>query len=283
MGSIHARAARAVHAGSAARFIAGWPPGQGDVDDDQVQLRFLVDDWSGPAHVVLHQDDGVIQGTVEADNEERAIAQAARIVSLDHDGTGYAEVGERDPIVGELQKSSGYLRPVLFHSPYEAAAWSIISARTRHEQAVKIRDSLSRNGIFPAPEQLLALRAQLGLPEGKLQRLHAVAEAALEGRLDREPLLAAEPERSARAAPGAAGDRPVLRRPDPAARGRHDRRARARRAAAEEGGREALRQAAGDGGRDVAPVPDLGLGLDASACLSSTSSATSRPASRRCT
>ena len=179
---------------SAARFIAGWPPGQGDVDDDHVRLTFLVDDWSGPASVVMYQHDSVVQGTVEADNEERAIAQAARIVSLDHDGTGYVEVGERDSVVGELQKSSGYLRPVLFHSPYEAAAWSIISARTRHEQAAKIRDSLSRNGIFPAPDRLLALRAQLALPEGKLQRLHAVAEAALEGRLDREPLLAAEPD-----------------------------------------------------------------------------------------
>ena len=181
---------------SAARFIAGWPPGQGDVDDDQVQLRFLVDDWSGPAHVVLTQDGDVVRGSVAADNEERAIAQAARIVSLDHDGTGYAQVGERDPVVGELQRTSGYLRPVLFHSPYEAAAWSIISARTRHAQAVKIRDSLSRNGTFPAPEKLLRLRAQLGLPEGKLPRLHAVAEAALEGRLDREPLLSAEPEQA---------------------------------------------------------------------------------------
>ena len=179
---------------SAARFIAGWPPGQGDVDDHQVQLRFLVDDWSGPAHVILRQDDGIVRGSVAADNEERAIAQAARIVSLDHDGTGYAEVGERDPIVGELQKRSGHLRPVLFHSPYEAAAWSIISARTRHAQAVRVRDALSRDGIFPAPERLLALRAQLALPEGKLQRLHAVAEAALEGKLDREPLLAAEPD-----------------------------------------------------------------------------------------
>ena len=179
---------------SAARFIAGWPPGQAEVGDDQVQLRFLVDDWSGPAHVVLTQDGDVVRGSVAADNEERAIAQAARIVSLDHDGTGYAEVGERDPVVGELQRTSGYLRPVLFHSPYEAAAWSIISARTRHEQAVKIRDALSRGGIFPAPERLLALRAQLALPDAKLARLHAVAEAALEGRLDREPLLAAPPD-----------------------------------------------------------------------------------------
>jgi DNA-3-methyladenine glycosylase II len=177
---------------STARFIAGWPPGQGQVEDDAVRLDFLVDDWSGPAHVVLRQDGEVVRGTVEADNSERAIEQAARIVSLDHDGSGYPEVGERDPIVGELQRASGYLRPVLFHSPYEAAAWSVISARTQHAQATKLRDALSQHGIFPAPEQLLQLRELDGLPESKVPRLHGIAQAALEGRLDREPLLAAD-------------------------------------------------------------------------------------------
>ena len=221
---------------SAARFIAGWPPGQGDVDDDQVQLRFLVDDWSGPAHVILRHEDGLVHGSVAADNEERAIAQAARIVSLDHDGTGYAEVGERDPIVGELQKRSGYLRPVLFHSPYEAAAWSIISARTRHEQAVKIRDALSRNGIFPAPERLLALRAQLGAAGGQAAATARGRRGGAGGQAGPRAAARRRARRRARAAAGAAGDRPVLRRPDPAARGRHHRRARARRAAAEEGG-----------------------------------------------
>src|SRR6478752_2797169 len=130
---------------STASFIAGWPPGQADVEEDEI-----------------------VHGTVEADNEARAIAQAARIVSLDHDGSSYPEVGERDPIVGELQRASGYLRPVLFHSPYEAAAWSVISARTHHAQATKLRDALSDGGIFPAPEQLLQLRELDGLPANKV-------------------------------------------------------------------------------------------------------------------
>ena len=177
---------------SAARFVAGWPPGQVHTGEDEIRLDFLVDDWSGPAHVVLRQDGEVIRGTVEADNEPRAIAQAARIVSLDHDGSGYPEVGERDPIVGELQRASGYLRPVLFHSPYEAAAWSVLSARTQHAQAIRLRDALSDRGIFPAPEQLLQLRELQGLPANKVPRLHGIAQAALEGKLDREPLLAAD-------------------------------------------------------------------------------------------
>ena len=179
---------------SAARFIAGWPPGQGHVGEDEVQLRFLVDDWSGPARVVLTQGgDGVVHGTVEADNEPRAIEQAARIVSLDHDGSGYPAVGAGDEIVGALQRSTGYLRPVLFHSPYEAAAWSVLSVRTRHAQAVALRDALSLDGIFPAPRRLLELAHLDGLPDNKIPRLHGIARAALEGRLDREPLLAQDP------------------------------------------------------------------------------------------
>jgi len=57
--------------------------------------------------------------------------QASRIVSLDRDGTGYDSLGERDGVVGEFQRKSGWLRPVLFHSPYEAACWGVISARAR--------------------------------------------------------------------------------------------------------------------------------------------------------
>jgi DNA-3-methyladenine glycosylase II len=139
--------------------------------------------------VVLRQEDTVVTGTVEADNEARAIEQAARIVSLDHDGTGYAEID--DPIAQELQQASGYLRPVLFHSPYEAAAWSVISARTGHAQAVKLRDALG--DTFPKPGELLQLEQLAGLPQNKIPRLHGIARAALEGELDREPLLALDP------------------------------------------------------------------------------------------
>ena len=39
----------------------------------------------------------VVHAEVEAEHEERALAQAARVLSLDHDGTGYAEI--EDPIV----------------------------------------------------------------------------------------------------------------------------------------------------------------------------------------
>jgi DNA-3-methyladenine glycosylase II len=192
---------------SAARFIAGWPPAHdAGAAGDEVRLAFLVDDWSGPAGVVLRQRDGVVEGDVEAGNAERAWEQALRIVSLDHDGSGYPAVGERDPVVGERQRRSGFLRPVLFHSPYEAACWSVISARVQHAAAAKLRDALSaQHGTtitlageervtFPAPERLLQVDSFPSLPAQKVPRLHGIARAALEGRLDREPLLALEQE-----------------------------------------------------------------------------------------
>ena len=128
---------------SAARFLADWPPtrtGDGEPDDAVVRLGFLVDDWSGHAGVVLRQDvSGTIDGRIvesDAADARRVRAQAARVLSLDHDGSGYPALGERDPVVGELQRASSWLRPVLFHSPYEAACWAVISSRaTRSPRA----------------------------------------------------------------------------------------------------------------------------------------------------
>jgi DNA-3-methyladenine glycosylase II len=198
---------------AAARFIAGWeaanrPPGGGGGDPAEVRLAFLVDDWSGHAGVLLRQaePDGPVAATVTTSggaDPERALRQAARVVSLDHDGTAFPELGRRDPVIGEAQEQADLLRPVLFHSPYEAACWGIVSARMHPAQAARVRDALSaehgavldvageRLHGFPAPERLLALDAVPGLAEEKVRRLHGIARAALEGRLDREALLAA--------------------------------------------------------------------------------------------
>jgi len=200
---------------SAARFIAGWPPaarpGAPGGDEAAVRLAFPVDDWSGHAGVVLRQeeDHGPVAGTIvetTADDPDRIRAQAARVVSLDHDGTGYGALGDGDEVIGTLQRRSGWLRPVLFHSPYEAACWAVISARIRQTQAAGIRDRLSSGHgrrvavdgeelvSFPVPEALLALDWVEGLADEKLRRLHGIAQAALEGRLDRARLLAMDPD-----------------------------------------------------------------------------------------
>lgn len=200
---------------SAARFIAGWEGaasgGAPDGEEAVVRLAFLADDWSGHAGVVLRQEieDGPVVGSIvgsTAADIGRVRAQAARIVSLDHDGTAYAALGELDPVIAERQRGADWLRPVLFHSPYEAACWAVIGARVRQAQAAVLRDALSTEhgasidveGVsmlaFPAPEKLLGVGEFAGLSAEKIARLHGVARAALEGRLEREDLLAADPE-----------------------------------------------------------------------------------------
>ncbi|HEV2772316.1 MAG TPA: hypothetical protein VGV57_05740, partial [Thermoleophilaceae bacterium] len=143
----------------------------------------------------------IVSGT--AADPGRVRDQAARVVSLDHDARGYAALGERDEVVGTRQRESGWLRPVLFHSPYEAACWAVLSARIRQSQAARIRDELSAaHGAqvavdgevlhgFPTPERLLAVGEVRGLSEEKVRRLQGVAEAALRGALDRHRLLMA--------------------------------------------------------------------------------------------
>jgi len=130
----------------------------------------------------------------------------ARILSLDHDGAAFAEVGRRDPAIGRLQHAAPGLRPVLFHSPYEAAAWSVLSARRGRAQGIALRSRLSQQHgrtfalggrdefAFPTPVALLTVDSLPGLPAARIPWLHGVARAALDGRLDADKLAAEDAE-----------------------------------------------------------------------------------------
>src|SRR4051794_956278 len=98
--------------------------------DGVMRLAFCVDGYRQQAAAAIRQDDlGVhveLQGTVDI---AVARAQVARVLSLDHDGNQFTAVGRRDPVIGRLQAVAPGLRPPLFYSPYEAAAWAVLSAR----------------------------------------------------------------------------------------------------------------------------------------------------------
>jgi DNA-3-methyladenine glycosylase II len=133
-------------------------------------------------------------------------AQVARVLSLDHDGTAFAEVGRRDPAIGRLQRAAPGLRPVLFHSPYEAAAWSVLSVRRARPQAIALRSRLAQRygraftvagreeHAFPTPDALLTVDSLPGLPAPRVPWLHGIARAALDGKLDAAKLAAEDPE-----------------------------------------------------------------------------------------
>ncbi len=182
------------------------------VGDASGALRFAFPgqrDWA-PAGAVVRPAPGAGDGSVvvepygEAAPEDVA-DQIARILSLDVDGRAFSAVGERDPVVGRLQRTYPGLRPVCFNSPYEAAAWAVVGHRIRIVQAASIRTRIARtHGVtvdvggvpvptFPSPQRLLGLDTVVGLPAFKTERLHAVARAALDGDLDAAHLRSMEP------------------------------------------------------------------------------------------
>lgn len=175
----------------------------------KMRLAFATDgDW-GPVGVELTQDeiDGPVRGVLHGDAPfGLAVAQVERILSLDYDGTEWEAVLEREaPLRGLAEQAPG-LRPVLFHSPYEAAAWSVISARIHRRQAAGLRDQISsalgtsfdlhgeRMHAFPHPATLLQRIDEVPLNDTKRERLAGVARAALDGLFDVDELHRIGPE-----------------------------------------------------------------------------------------
>jgi DNA-3-methyladenine glycosylase II len=165
-------------------------------------MTFPVEGWRDSAAIDVWQtDDGTVHGEVAgSDDLDMARRQAARSLSLDHDGRGWAAVGERDPILGALQTQYDWLRPVCFYSAYEAATSFVIGQRIAMRQARVVKDRLAEaHGDpveiggrvvhpFPRPQRLLEVPSVPGLAQVKVERLHDLARAAIDGVLDTERL-----------------------------------------------------------------------------------------------
>lgn len=188
----------------------GFGFGQRDATGGGVmRLAFCLDGYRQQAGVEVRQDAAGVHGTVHGPGGTDVDAvrqQVARVLSLDYDAAGFLEAGERDPVLRSVQEAAPGLRPPLFYSPYEAAAWAVLSVRRPPKQMMAVRDRLSRahGAVFdlagqqlaalPTPEQLLRVDAFPGVPPDRMERLHGVARAAQEGRLDAAHLLALGPE-----------------------------------------------------------------------------------------
>ncbi|HSZ45347.1 MAG TPA: hypothetical protein VK823_08420 [Streptosporangiaceae bacterium] len=174
---------------------------------DVMRLAFVADDLRHQAGAALtQQPDGHILADVSGDADADAVvAQIRRVLSIDAEATGWLEAGKADPVLGTQQDAYPGLRPVLFYSPYEAAAWAMLAQRRQRVQATAVRRRLSVEAgktfylagqaepAFPRPEQLLAITSFAGIDEVRLTRLHGVARAALDGQLEARVLAATPP------------------------------------------------------------------------------------------
>lgn len=182
------------------RFLEGFTPAaHASTGASGLRIAFPVDGtWAaGGASISAAGSGDAVQVDCFGDaNPETVRDQVGRILSLDVDATGYAEVIDRDPVLRDIDARRRGLRPVLFFSPYEAAAWAIIGNRIRITQAATIKARLASElgaavGVggeivhaFPGPEVLRQLESFPGLFGRKIEYLRAVAESTEGGLLD---------------------------------------------------------------------------------------------------
>jgi DNA-3-methyladenine glycosylase II len=183
---------------AAASFGFGPGTGRPYPDDDVMRLAFVADDLQHHVGAVIRPDEGgglvaELAGPADAAAAER---QIRRVLSVDQPADGWLAAGRSDRVLGAVQAAFPGLRPVLFHSPYEAAAWAMLSQRRHRNQAAAVRRRLSAAAgrgfelagqvehAFPLPEQLLAVDSFPGIDPVRMHRLRGVAEAALAGRLE---------------------------------------------------------------------------------------------------
>ncbi|RZS80077.1 DNA-3-methyladenine glycosylase II [Motilibacter rhizosphaerae] len=188
---------------AAAAFWSGFPAGSGDGRGAVLELAFPAPPGWGTVAVRLVEDAAGVGVDVLEDGglgEGEVARQVAQVLCLDVDGSGFGALGERDPVVADLQRGAPGLRPVLFATPYEAAAWTVIGNRVRQAQASALRRRMAEQlGVrvtassvpaFPPPAVLAGLDGFPGLPDPKPERLRALGRAALDGVLDRDRLRA---------------------------------------------------------------------------------------------
>ena len=186
---------RAFWEGFTPTALPAGPAGESSAEES-LSATFLADaDWTtATTTVTQHGSTAAVEVSGPGDLDAAA-RQVQRFLALDVDARDWPDVGRRDPVIADAQQQLPGLRPCGFTSPYEAAAWAVLSQRVRITRAAALRSRLihdhGRDGAFPAPAVLRTLDPDL--PGRKTEYLHAVAEAALDHQLDADRLRALDP------------------------------------------------------------------------------------------
>ena len=191
---------------SAISFLEGFAPamhGRGG-QVGHLHLAFVPDGERRAAGACVRSQDGELVVEVSGAAEPGAAArQVERILSLDVDGSGFPDVGERDPRhrapAGALSRAAPGELPVALrgrrlvrHQPaHPRGAGRRRSRRASLRSSASVSRSAARSASpFPAPGVVAELEGLAGLPERKLATLRALAQAAAQGTLDGERLRA---------------------------------------------------------------------------------------------
>jgi DNA-3-methyladenine glycosylase II len=186
---------------AAAEFYAGFTPmgGAAQAGGGRLKLGLLLDGSFTPVCVTLTQTGTRLQALLDgSDDVARVRSQLGRMLGLDADGRAWAQVGERDPVLGALQRQTPGFFTAGFPSPYEAGVQGVLSHRSSIAQGAALKRRLAQAhgtvlgglAILPTPVQLLELREFPGLAAPKVNVLHGLARAALDGALDARRLRA---------------------------------------------------------------------------------------------
>lgn len=189
-----------------AQFYATFTPGSGmaaaAAGTGQLIFTFRLDGTFEATAAVLREEGDALTLEVEGPKEpEVALRQVERILGLECDGEAWLALGRKDRVVGALQRQFPGFYTATFPSPYDAAAWDMFSHRTPQQRAVTLKTAFAHehgdvvklagvHHVFPGPQKVLQVASFPGLSDEKLARMHAVARAALEGRLDADRLRA---------------------------------------------------------------------------------------------
>ncbi len=111
------------------RFLEGFRPAALEPHDcPNLHLAFAVEgSWEAAGLCVRQEGDDLVADVYGSRDVDAVGSQLARIFSLDVDGSRFAEVGARDPVIGELQRTYDGLRPVCF--------WSAMKPRSGQSSA----------------------------------------------------------------------------------------------------------------------------------------------------
>lgn len=176
-----------------------------ELHDRGLDLAFCLEESWAPVAVRVSQDTRDVLDAEVLANPRRATHRTiatniARILALDTDATGLREVARRDAVVAQLLVRFAGLRPVLFPTPYEAAARAIIGHRLGVAQAAAAYQRIasdhgdpleSETGsahAFPAPAALAQLLGVRGLSDRKVDQLRRLGELATDGRFSTQRL-----------------------------------------------------------------------------------------------